>query len=111
MPRLILDSAICEDSWLPAQSDAAYAQDRVQTLAQWLDAQLPAGRAVQLEPGDDCRALFPQLGELELIVVNFPVFTDGRGFSCARQLREQRFGGQLRASGDFLPDQDRKSVV
>ena len=38
-------------------------------------------------------------------MVNFPVFTDGRGFSYGRQLRERGFRGELRASGQFIQDQ------
>lgn len=46
------------------------------------------------------------LQSLPLIAVNFPVFSDGRGFSIARLLRE-RFGykGELRAIGYVLRDQ------
>lgn len=41
-----------------------------------------------------------------MIAVNFPAFTDGRGFSSARLLRE-RYGykGEIRAIGDVLRDQ------
>lgn len=46
------------------------------------------------------------LEELELIALNFPKFADGRSFSKARMIRE-RYGyrGEIRAIGDFLPDQ------
>jgi uncharacterized protein (DUF934 family) len=38
--------------------------------------------------------------------VSFPKFTDGRGFSTARLLRERyRYRGELRAVGDVLRDQ------
>ena len=41
-----------------------------------------------------------------LIAVNFPIFTDGRGFSIARLLRERyEFNGQLRAIGNPIQDQ------
>ena len=48
-------------------------------------------------------------GELEglgLIAIDFPIFSDGRGFSSARLLRE-RFGyrGEIRAIGDVLSEQ------
>jgi uncharacterized protein (DUF934 family) len=48
----------------------------------------------------------PAFKTLSLIAVNFPVFSDGRGFSIARLLRE-RFGyqGELRAVGYVLRDQ------
>ena len=41
-----------------------------------------------------------------MIAVNFPQFTDGRGYSTARLLRE-RYGwkGELRAIGDIQRDQ------
>jgi uncharacterized protein (DUF934 family) len=46
------------------------------------------------------------LQKLPLIAVNFPVFTDGRGFSIARLLRERfNYQGELRAIGYVLRDQ------
>lgn len=61
---------------------------------------------VCLQPEDDPAALAPYLDALGLIVVVFPTFRDGRGFSAARLLRE-RYGyrGELRARGDILIDQ------
>ncbi len=61
--------------------------------------------AVRLEPGDDARALLPFLDRLELVEVNFPAYTDGRGYSAARILREEGYTGELRAVGDVLVDQ------
>ena len=60
--------------------------------------------AVRLEPGDDARDLLPYLDRLKLIEVNFPVFTDGRGFSSARLLREAGYTGELRAVGELPVD-------
>jgi uncharacterized protein (DUF934 family) len=45
------------------------------------------------------------LPRLALIVLPFPAFTDGRAYSLARQIRETGFVGELRASGNVLPDQ------
>ena len=61
--------------------------------------------AVRLEPGDDARDLLPFLDRLKLVEVNFPAFTDGRGYSDARNLREAGYAGELRAVGDVLVDQ------
>lgn len=61
--------------------------------------------AVRIEPGDDARALLPHLERLQLVEVNFPAFTDGRGYSSARILREAGYTGELRAVGDVLVDQ------
>jgi len=61
--------------------------------------------AVRIEPGDDARDLLPHLDRLRLIEVNFPAYTDGRGYSAARLLREAGYAGELRAVGDVLIDQ------
>jgi uncharacterized protein (DUF934 family) len=60
--------------------------------------------AVVIEPGEDARALLPHLDRLSLVEVTFPAFTDGRGFSSARVLREAGYQGELRASGDIGVD-------
>jgi uncharacterized protein (DUF934 family) len=61
---------------------------------------------VLLRPEDDPAAIAPDLEHLELVAVLFPSFTDGRGYSTARLLRE-RYGwrGELRATGDIQRDQ------
>lgn len=61
---------------------------------------------VWLAGGDDPAELENDLGRLELIAVRFDSFTDGRGYSTARLLRE-RYGwrGELRAIGDVQRDQ------
>lgn len=61
---------------------------------------------VLLEPADDPAEIGDDAGHLALIAVNFPQFTDGRGYSTARLLRE-RYGyrGELRAVGDVQRDQ------
>lgn len=63
--------------------------------------------AVLLESGEDARDLLPVLDQLRLVVVHFPAFTDGRGYSAARILREAGYEGELRATGDVLVDQIR----
>lgn len=51
-------------------------------------------------PGD-----IPGLDKLALIAIEFPKFTDGRGYSVARMLRDRhRFTGELRAVGWVLRD-------
>ena len=60
--------------------------------------------AVRVEPGDDARALLPFLDRLQLIEVSFPAWTDGRGYSSARVLREAGYTGELRAVGDIVID-------
>jgi uncharacterized protein (DUF934 family) len=48
----------------------------------------------------------PDLGRLALIAIEFPRFSEGRGYSIARQLRDRhKFGGEIRAVGWVLRDQ------
>jgi uncharacterized protein (DUF934 family) len=50
--------------------------------------------------------LEPYLDRLAVIVLAFPNFKDGRGYSQARLLRERYgFAGELRAAGQILRDQ------
>jgi uncharacterized protein (DUF934 family) len=60
---------------------------------------------VLLGPADDPAALEARIGRIAVIAIEFPQFTDGRGYSIARLLRE-RYGyrGELRAVGEVLRD-------
>jgi len=66
---------------------------------------LPEGEVLRLEPQDDLCALAQKIKTAARIDVNFPKFSDGRGFSIARLLRE-RYGyqGELRAVGQVARD-------
>ena len=59
-----------------------------------------------LAPDEDPAVLAADVGRLAIIAIDFPQFTDGRGYSHARLLRE-RYGytGELRAVGDVQRDQ------
>lgn len=106
MPRLIKDGAIIDDHWLlPDHENAERQVGQICNVEQWLELPEKKGSAVQLEPGQEPDVLFAHLEQIELIVINFPVFTDGRGFSYARHLREQGYKGELRAAGHFIRDQ------
>jgi uncharacterized protein (DUF934 family) len=106
MPRLIKDGAIVEDQWLLADPDnPSPAPEQVLSLEQWMALEDKAGDPVQLEPGQAPTPLFDHLSEIPMVVVHFPTFMDGRGFSYARELRERGFKGELRAAGHFMRDQ------
>ena len=76
-------------------------------LARFLDGAAADGVAgVWLRPEDDALALAPWLDRLRMVAIEFPTFTDGRGYSQARQLRGRLgFVGEIRAVGDVRPDQ------
>lgn len=61
---------------------------------------------VYLKPEDDITALREHLPLVQQIAIAFPAYTDGRGYSQARLLRQQmQFSGELYAFGDIRPDQ------
>ena len=65
-----------------------------------------AGEVLRLEPGDDPARAADRLRSAARVEVNFPSFTDGRGYSVARLLRERHgYQGELRAVGDVQRDQ------
>jgi len=115
MPKLIRNRELAVDSWLLLEGDPAKAVppagDVIVPLAVWLGSRAALavrdGRTgVWLAPQEDPAALAGDLDRLPLVAVSFPQFTDGRGFSTARLLRERyRFKGELRAVGDVLRDQ------
>ena len=98
MPQLIKDGALVDDRWtlLPEAYSLTDLPDRgpvIVPLALWL-AERGALRArgdvgVLLAPDDDPADLGGDLATLPLIAVDFPQFTDGRGYSTARLLRER----------------------
>jgi uncharacterized protein (DUF934 family) len=47
----------------------------------------------------------PFFASVDLIAVEFPAFSDGRGLSLAKRLRRAGFAGTLRASGPLIADQ------
>ena len=59
---------------------------------------------VVLAPDTDPATLGNHL-DRELIAVDFPSMTDGRGFTLARLLREKGYQGRLRAVGGLIADQ------
>lgn len=61
---------------------------------------------VWLSPADDPAAIAAHVDHFAVVAVEFPGFSDGRGYSTAALLRS-RYGykGELRAIGDVLRDQ------
>jgi len=66
---------------------------------------LRAATGLAIPNDTDPRALKPCLSRIGLIVIDFPSFTDGRGFSLAACLREFGYEGRLRARGPIIADQ------
>ncbi|MDL2402467.1 DUF934 domain-containing protein [Rhizobium mayense] len=61
---------------------------------------------VLLAPETSADLVAPFLDKLDLVIIPFPKFRDGRGFTSARSLRQRHgFMGDIRAIGHILPDQ------
>lgn len=79
-------------------------------LAQYLaHSEQLAGKkniGVWLDSDESPEPLASLCQSIGLIAINFPVFSDGRGYSYARTLRDAyHYKGELRAIGDVLRDQ------
>lgn len=96
---------VADGTALPDYSKVTVSLSRYLTLRQELVNE-PGPEGVRLSPEDDPALLEPYLGEIGLIEVNFPKYTDGRGFSQAQLLRRRyRYSGEIRAVGHVLRDQ------
>ncbi|GHD58151.1 DUF934 domain-containing protein [Jeongeupia chitinilytica] len=116
MPKLIIDRQIVDNTatLLRSAEDGAFAavpaQGTVivplaQYLAQKTELNARGDVGVWFAPDDEPELLGADAAALSLIAVEFPAFTDGRGFSIGRLLRERYgFTGELRAFGDVFKD-------
>jgi uncharacterized protein (DUF934 family) len=115
MPEIILHDAAVADDWqvlrpVAGEQPVVSAGRVIVPLSVWLakHAELTARGdvGVWLAGNDDPAQLAPSLPSLCLIAIDFPKFTDGRGYSIAYLLRSRfHYRGELRAIGDVLPDQ------
>ncbi len=81
-------------SWWKQHKNALTAAHKKEPIGVWL------------APDDEPAELVEDFDKLGLIAVDFPKFSDGRGFSIGRLLRERyHWTGELRAIGDVLRDQ------
>ena len=116
---LIKDRKLALDNWqlLEAPAEGARleipaSRDVIVPLEAWrrLRVDLPGRdegrRGVLLSGADDPQELVPDLDRLSVIAVQFASFTDGRGYSIGRLLRDRYvYRGELRAIGDIQRDQ------
>ncbi|WP_300304147.1 DUF934 domain-containing protein [Ferrovibrio sp.] len=113
MPLLKDGNLVGEDAWLSVADDAPLPEDRPALIshARWqADKEQLVGRnapvGIRLPNTVDVLDFGPEAGRFDLIVLEFPKFSDGRAYSQARLLRERfGFGGELRATGHVLQDQ------
>ncbi len=116
--KIIKGRAVVSDDWQVLRLDEGQTFDQVTVpegkvivpLAVWQahEAALSARPAigVWLAPDERPELLKGQLDRFAVVAVDFPKFTDGRGYSIAFNLRKRLgYTGELRAIGDVLRDQ------
>lgn len=111
--RLWAKSGFRRDAWRHVDDDVALPTGfAIISLQRWrseksaLAANPATSIGLRLEPTDILDLDQDEIGHIDLIVLKFPKFTDGRAYSTARRLREQlKYAGELRATGDVLFDQ------
>jgi uncharacterized protein (DUF934 family) len=110
---LIKDGVEVNDSFVDARHAESLPAtgDILVSLEQWRehrDALLARGTGlgVVLKSDEHPDAIAADIEHLDVIALEFPVFTDGRAYSYARILRDQYgFAKELRAVGDVLLEQ------
>jgi len=110
--KIIRDRAIVDDDFVHVTDGAEQPPGAkpivpLADFARGAEALLARHAAVGVRvPSDKLPGEIVELGRLALIAIEFPRFTDGRGYTVARMLR-QRYGfrGELRAVGWVLRDQ------
>jgi uncharacterized protein (DUF934 family) len=109
---LLKNNTIIADTWVHASDEVAILPntDTVvpfsRLLKEWESLSKHQGKlGVIFGNADRAEALALFLPKLSLIILPFPAFVDGRAFSIARQIREFGYRGELRATGNVLPDQ------
>ena len=108
--RVVKDRHVVEDAWHLVKDDEPADAHAIVSLARWdtsreelLAAGTPVGVVLRSNESPDNVA---DRDRLSLIAVDFPAFTDGRGYSTARMLRSRlHYKGEIRAVGDVMRDE------
>lgn len=118
MSKLIKDGIIENDAWTflkestgPEVLDALPGKNLIVPFSFWQESQTEIASfdgaiGIWLDSSQVANELNLPVELFPVIALNFPVFSDGRSYSNARQLRQElNFKGELRAIGDVLRDQ------
>jgi uncharacterized protein (DUF934 family) len=116
MPKLIKNRQVVNNDWIIIESldDLEKNLDKHLFLPLNIWSALPESLSNKLEKGELGIFLNSDQNTDELpdnfklasaITINFPIFTDGRGYSIARELRSLNYQGEIRAVGEVLHDQ------
>ena len=118
MPKLIKNGELIQDNWTVLQEatgpdilTAVPGKNFIVPLDFWkmYQAKLESyfgDIAIWLDSDENVNDIGSDLKQFALIALNFPVFSDGRSYTNARELRQHlNYEGEIRAIGDVLRDQ------
>ncbi len=107
--RIVKDAREFHDEWDLLDADEPSRNRRaIVPLAYWQSVSPAVGTSpygLLVRADDALTAVLAAAARSELVAIEFATFTDGRGYSFARQLRADGFDGDLRAVGEVLRDQ------
>lgn len=110
--QIIKDKQLVTNDWSYIADDATLVEGNITvSLTRWNKEEVSLKNhqgkvGVRLNSDADVNELAHNISSLALIELNFPAFTDGRGFSHARILRKDlNYQGEIRAVGRYMADQ------
>lgn len=107
MKHVNKDGQVADDAWRLVGDDEAAVPHGIVSLARWNREHdsLPAPAGVVLR-SSEAPADIAAADKAALVAVDFPAFTDGRGYTSARLLRSRLgYRGEIRAIGDVMRDE------
>ena len=114
MPIVINNHQVIDDEWVDltnennsfdSASKVIVSLDQLKNKFDLLKSKSKA-LAVTLSETDSVDDILPFMNDLQMVVLRFKVFADGRAFSQSKLLRDRHgYQGQIRAVGDVIRDQ------
>lgn len=101
MSVIVRDSGFEKDTW---EAEGGLFID-LEKYGQDVAERDPSKTAIDIPNSVTVESLKGLFESAAMIRIPFPSFTDGRGFSLAKQLRQQGYEGRLRAVGHIIADQ------
>lgn len=110
---LLKSGQIVEDTWVHLDDEQVVPArgDVIVSLERWFNEdetlRIRDGKiGIRLRNDQSPAQVADDLDAIDIFVLEFPKYTDGRAYSAARLLRDRYgFEGEVRASGDVLIDQ------
>jgi len=109
---LVKNNLIIQDDWAYVKDDGPLVDGKIiVSLKRWQDERetllkRTGNLGLILQSDENPDLILQDLKFFQVIVLDFPAFTDGRSYSYARLLRERHdFEGEIRATGSVLRDQ------